>query len=53
MIPQNVRKDFTVVNVDIKNHPEYIKLQKRIFELEKQVNNKRPFLFSKRRTDIK
>ena len=37
MIPQNVLRNFKVVDVDIKNHPDCQKLAKQLEELEKKL----------------
>lgn len=41
MIPQNVVRNFKVVDVNIKNHPDYQKLAKKIEELEKLLDEKK------------
>lgn len=37
MIPQNVLRDFKVVDIDITKHPDYQKLKKEIETLEKKI----------------
>ncbi len=49
MIPENVRKNFTVVNINIQNHPDYIKLKERVYQLERQVSEKKVTLFGKKK----
>lgn len=45
MIPQNVLRNFKVVDVNIKNHPDYQKLEKKLEELEKELAEKKSYSF--------
>ena len=45
MIPQDKIRNFTVVDVDIKNHPDYQKLAKQLEELEKKLIEKKSHSF--------